>query len=66
MRPGLASVCACPVAYVGPVLRGGGGFPIYISSIEAIRENGIWARIWFAVGGEFSGRYVTIVDRPAG
>ena len=37
--------------------------PIYISSIEAIRENGIWAKIWFAVGGEFSGRYVTLVDR---
>ena len=57
----LASVCMSS-RNVGRTSRGR-QLPIYISSIEAIRENGIWARIWFAVGGEFSGRYVTLVDR---
>ena len=65
-RPGLASVSACPIAYLGPVLREGGSFPIYVSSLEAMRENGIWSKIWFAVGGQYSGQYVTVVDRPAG
>ena len=37
--------------------------PIYVSSIEAIREEGLWEEVWFAVGGEFSGRYVTLTER---
>ena len=37
--------------------------PIYASSIEAIREKGIWADVWFAVGGAFSGQYVTLTER---
>ena len=37
--------------------------PVYVSSIEAIREKGLWADVWFAVGGEFSGQYVALTER---
>ena len=37
--------------------------PLYVSSIEAIRQKGIWEEVWFAVGGEFSGRYVDLMGR---
>ena len=58
---GFASVCVSG-RNVARTSRGR-QLPIYISSIEAIRKEGIWAKIWFAVGGEFSGRYVTLIDR---
>ena len=41
----------------------GRNMPIYVSSIEAIREKGLWEEIWFAVGGEFAGRYVDLTRR---
>ena len=37
--------------------------PLYASSIEAIREKGLWEDVWFAVGGEFAGRYVALTER---
>ena len=41
----------------------GRNMPLYVSSIEAIREKGLWEEIWFAVGGEFAGRYVDLTRR---
>ena len=41
----------------------GRNMPLYVSSIEEIREKGLWGEVWFAVGGEFSGRYVTLTER---
>ena len=37
--------------------------PLFVSSIEEIREKGLWEEIWFAVGGEFAGRYVDLTRR---
>ena len=37
--------------------------PLYVSSIEGIRQKGLWEDVWFAVGGEFSGRYVALTER---
>ena len=56
----LANVCNS--SYMARTSRGN-QLPIYISSIEAIRENGIWSKIWFAVGGAYSGQYVLLTDR---
>ena len=41
----------------------GRNMPLYVSSIEAIREKGLWEDVWFAVGGEFSGQYVALTER---
>ena len=41
----------------------GRNMPLYVSSIEAIREKGLWEEIWFAVGGEFAGGYVDLMRR---
>ena len=41
----------------------GRNMPLYVSSIEEIREKGLWEEIWFAVGGEFEGRYVDLTRR---
>ena len=41
----------------------GRNMPLYVSSIEAIREKGLWEDVWFAVGGEFAGRYVELTRR---
>ena len=41
----------------------GRSMPLYVSSIEAIREKGVWEDVWFAVGGEFEGRYVDLMGR---
>ena len=41
----------------------GRSMPLYVSSIEAIREKGLWEDVWFAVGGEFSGQYVALTER---
>ena len=41
----------------------GRNMPLYVSSIEEIREKGLWEEIWFAVGGEFAGRYVDLTRR---
>ena len=41
----------------------GRNMPLFVSSIEAIREKGVWGEVWFAVGGEFSGRYVALTER---
>ena len=41
----------------------GRNMPLYVSSIEAIRQQGFWDEVWFAVGGEFSGQYVALTER---
>ena len=56
----LANVCNS--SYMARTSRGN-QLPIYISSIEAIRKEGIWSKIWFAVGGAYSGQYVLLTDR---
>ena len=57
----LASVCMSS-HYLAQTSRGR-QLPVYVSSLEAIRENGIWSKIWFAVGGQYSGQYVVLTDR---
>ena len=57
----LASVCMSN-RYLAQTSRGR-QLPVYVSSLEAMRENGIWSKIWFAVGGQYSGQYVVLTDR---
>ena len=57
----LASVCMSN-RYLAQTSRGR-QLPVYVSSLEAMREDGIWSKIWFAVGGQYSGQYVVLTDR---
>ena len=53
----------CTAGRVAARTSRGRNMPLYVSSIEAIRERGLWADVWFAVGGEFAGEYVDLMGR---
>ena len=61
---GLASLCLSDSNIAQTWM--GRRLPLYISSVEAIRQEGIWDDIWFDVNGEFAGQHVTLTDRRIG